>query len=219
MNNMNDLDSLLSIIENPTRRKILQAVVREPHYPLQLSKELGISQQAVVKNLNLMEKEGLLVSYRRSSDRGPERIFYKPSSEFTIIIDMRDNMFEMNMIPATPKTGKPPERALSAETRTDEEKQLDEVRAKIAGIDRQVAEFDRRRSDMIRERNELINQFLDDTDLSNVDYAHRNLLYEMLDRPNWNASEISQDLGFNENTVTQMIDDILAFCQGTHKRM
>ncbi|MDD4222652.1 MAG: helix-turn-helix domain-containing protein, partial [Candidatus Methanomethylophilus sp.] len=93
MNNMNDLDSLLSIIENPTRRKILQAVVREPHYPLQLSKELGISQQAVVKNLNLMEKEGLLVSYRRSSDRGPERIFYKPSSEFTIIIDMRDNMF------------------------------------------------------------------------------------------------------------------------------
>lgn len=81
---MTDMDSILSIVENPTRRKILQAVVREPHYPLQLSKELGISQQAVVKNLNLMEREGLVVSYRESSDRGPDRIFYKPSSEFTI---------------------------------------------------------------------------------------------------------------------------------------
>ena len=95
---MTDMDSILSIVENPTRRKILQAVVREPHYPLQLSKELGISQQAVVKNLNLMEREGLVVSYRESSDRGPDRIFYKPSSEFTITIDMRNSMFEMRMI-------------------------------------------------------------------------------------------------------------------------
>ena len=43
---MNDMDTILAIVENPTRRRILQAVVREPHYPLQLSKELGISQQA-----------------------------------------------------------------------------------------------------------------------------------------------------------------------------
>ena len=43
---MYDMDSILAVVENPTRRKILQAVVREPHYPLQLSKELGISQQA-----------------------------------------------------------------------------------------------------------------------------------------------------------------------------
>ena len=84
---MNDMDTILAIVENPTRRRILQAVVREPHYPLQLSKELGISQQAIVKNLNLMEKEGIVVSYRESSDRGPERIFYRPSSEFTITIE------------------------------------------------------------------------------------------------------------------------------------
>ena len=74
---MTDMDSILSIVENPTRRRILQAVVREPHYPLQLSKELGISQQAVVKNLALMEREGLVESYRESSNRGTNRILYK----------------------------------------------------------------------------------------------------------------------------------------------
>ncbi len=204
---MTDMDSILSIVENPTRRKILQAVVREPHYPLQLSKELGISQQAVVKNLNLMEKEGLVVSYRESSDRGPDRIFYKPSSEFTITIDMRNSMFEMRMISAGEKTEA--RAAEVPEEKTHEERKLEEVRAKISSIDRQIAEFDRRRSAMIRQRNDLINEFLDGTDLRNLDYGHRELLYDMLNRPNWSAEDISKSLGFNENIVSEMIDDIL----------
>ena len=58
---MMDLDILLSMVENPTRRKILESLVKEPHYPLQLSKELGISQQAVMKNLNMLEKNGMVV--------------------------------------------------------------------------------------------------------------------------------------------------------------
>lgn len=192
------------MVENPTRRKILQAVVREPHYPLQLSKELGISQQAVVKNLNLMEKEGLVVSYRESSDRGPDRIFYKPSSEFTITIDMRDSMFEMRMI----SIGEKPEDGKTGED-IREERRLEEVRAKISSIDRQIAEFDRRRAAMIRQRNDLINEFLDGTDLRNLDYERRELLYDMLNRPNWSAEDISKSLGFNESVVSRMIDDIL----------
>ena len=61
---MMDLDVLLSMIKNPTRRKILESLVKMPRYPLQLSKELGISQQAVMKNLSVLEKNGMVVSYR-----------------------------------------------------------------------------------------------------------------------------------------------------------
>lgn len=209
---MNDMDAILAIVENPTRRRILQAVVREPHYPLQLSKELGISQQAIVKNLNLMEKEGIVVSYRESSDRGPERIFYKPSSEFTITIDMRNNMFEVRMIPAGEDDRARKEKTIE-ETKTLEERKLEEVRARISQIDRQIAEFDRRRSEMVRERNNLINEFLHLADLDNLDYDHRGLLYDMLNKPNWNAEDISKKMGFNENMVSRMIDDILQFCR------
>ena len=206
---MTDMDSILSIVENPTRRKILQAVVREPHYPLQLSKELGISQQAVVKNLNLMEREGLVVSYRESSDRGPDRIFYKPSSEFTITIDMRNSMFEMRMISTRARMEDRKPSSDDQENKTHEEQKLEEVRAKISSIDRQIAEFDRRRSAMVRQRSDLINEFLDGTDLRNLDYEHRELLYDMLNRPNWSAEDISKSLGFNESVVSRMIDDIL----------
>ncbi|MBR1888581.1 MAG: helix-turn-helix domain-containing protein [Candidatus Methanomethylophilus sp.] len=207
---MYDMDSILAVVENPTRRKILQAVVREPHYPLQLSKELGISQQAIVKNLNLMEKEGLVVSYRQSSDRGPERIFYKPNTEFTITIDMRNNMFEVRLIPAGESGNKEEPKE---ETKTVEERRLEEVRGRISQIDRQITEFDRRRSALVRERNNLIEEFLQMADLNNMDYEHRELLYDLLNRPNWNAEDISKKLGFNETIVSRMIDEILQYCR------
>ena len=66
---MDDIDMLLSMVENPTRRRILEAIVREPHYPLQLSKELGISQQAVMKNLSLMEQNGLVDEMIQPGDK------------------------------------------------------------------------------------------------------------------------------------------------------
>ena len=214
---MNDMDTILAIVENPTRRRILQAVVREPHYPLQLSKELGISQQAIVKNLNLMEKEGIVVSYRESSDRGPERIFYRPSSEFTITIDMRNNMFEVKMVPATSDSSKKQETKALEPKKTAEERRLEEVRARISQIDRQIAEFDRRRSEIVRERNDLINEFLQVADITNMDYEHRELLYDMLNRPNWSAEDISKKLGFNETLVSRMIDDILQYCRNMER--
>lgn len=213
---MNDMDSILSVVENPTRRKILQAVVREPHYPLQLSKELGISQQAIVKNLNLMEREGLVTSYRESSDRGPERIFYKPSTEFSITIDMRNNMFEVRMVPIG-ETAKKQDSKEKTDDKTPEERKLEEVRAKISQIDRQIAEFDRRRAEMVRERNTLIDDFLHMEDLDNLDYEHRELLYDLLNRPNWNSEDISKKLGFNENVVSKMIDDILQYCRSSDR--
>ena len=46
---MANLDEALAILQNKARRAILERLVREPHYPLQLSEQIGISQQAVMK--------------------------------------------------------------------------------------------------------------------------------------------------------------------------
>jgi len=55
-----ELDSVLGAVENPTRRKIIERLSREPNYQLQLSKELGLSQQLVAKHLESMEDAGLV---------------------------------------------------------------------------------------------------------------------------------------------------------------
>lgn len=206
---MDDLDRILSVVVNPTRRRILQAIVREPHYPLQLSKELGISQQSVVKNLDVMERNGMVVHYRQSSNVGPDRILYRPSSEFTILIDLRNGMFETHMVsPETKNEDKEKE-----DTKIEETKEFQETRNRISDIDRQLKELNEVRSQMIGERNRLIRSFLDSIDDKVIDYDHRNLLYEMLNNPDMDKATISKEMGVNESSVDQMIDDLLSMLQ------
>lgn len=200
---MTDMDSILSIVENPTRRRILSALVREPHYPLQLAHELGISQQSIMKNLALMEREGILESYRESSKIGPDRNFYRPTSEFSIVIDMRGNMFEVRMTTSTPK------RETVQEPAEETRRRLDDTRARIASIDRQVAEFEKQVQQLMNERSNLIDSVMRGAAGIGMDYPHRALLYEMLNRPNWGTDDISRATGTNQVMISEMIDDVV----------
>lgn len=201
---MTDMDSILSIVENPTRRRILQALAREPHYPLQLSHELGVSQQAIMKNLALMEKEGILERYRESSNMGPDRNFYRPTSSFSIVIDMRGNMFEVRM--TTPERP-----ALPTQHNAAEKPDLDDTRAKIAAIDRQLAEFEKQRQQLIKQRSSLLTGFLRDSGAADMDYAHRMLIYDMLNRPNWNKDDLAHASGLSPSTASAVIDEIVEY--------
>lgn len=195
---MDELDILLSMIENPTRRRILEALVREPHYPLQLSKELGVSQQAVMKNLNVLERNGMVVSYRESSSIGPDRTVYEPTSEFTLVVDMRSGMFSVRMMR--------PEDGDSVDVPREED--LAEARKRISEIDRSIDELDRRRSLLVRERERLIASAMSSLDGTPCGYGHRMVMYEALDGPEMTVEDISNDLRMSREDVAGMVDDI-----------
>ena len=189
---MMDLDVLLSMIENPTRRKILESLVKMPRYPLQLSKELGISQQAVVKNLSVLEKNGMVVSYRESSSIGPERTVYEPNSEFTLIVDMRSGMFSARMI--EPK----------GERKDVDVDNLKEMRSKVIDIDNELEQLEKRYSELMREKESIIASVISKQD----GYAQKSLAYEILDAPKKTVEELSKDLNARTDVVKEMIDDI-----------
>ena len=195
-----DLDVLLSMVENPTRRKILESLVKEPHYPLQLSKELGISQQAVMKNLNMLEKNGMVVSYQVSSSIGPMRTVYEPNSEFTLVIDMRNGMFSARMI----------------EPSEDEKEGFDDVkmeslkktRQTISEIDQKIEELNKERSKLIREREQVMASALSSLNGTGCGYMHRNLMYEILNEPDRSMEQLSEDLDARPEVVKGLINDI-----------
>jgi len=143
---MNDIDELLSIIENPTRRRILEYLTREPSYPLQLSKELGISQQAIMKNLALMEQTGLLMSYSEESSMGPKRTVYVPNQQFTLMIDLHDNMFSARLIS---KGG--------IEENTEKMVDIETAYERLKDLDYRIDELDRERAELLNERNSVMN--------------------------------------------------------------
>lgn len=195
---MIDLDILLSMVENPTRRRILESLTREPHYPLQLSKELGISQQAVMKNLNVLEKNGMVVSYQESSSMGPMRTVYEPNSEFTLVIDMRNGMFSARMIEPD-KSEEKPEVTMES---------IQETRGQISELDRQIEELDRERSKLIREREMIMASAISDLNGTGCGYSHRRLMYEILNEPERTVDEISSDLNTRKDVIEDLIIDI-----------
>ena len=180
------------MIENPTRRKILESLVKMPRYPLQLSKELGISQQAVMKNLSVLEKNGMVVSYRESSSIGPERTVYEPNSEFTLIVDMRSGMFSARMV--EPK----------GERKDVDVDNLKEMRSKVIDIDNELEQLEKRYSELMREKESIIASVISKQD----GYAQKSLAYEILDAPKKTVEELSKDLNARTDVVKEMIDDI-----------
>lgn len=137
---MDDLDVLLTLVENPTRRQILQRIAEEPSYPLQLSKELRISTQAVLKNLALMERHGIVQRTDVKSDMGPSRAVYRPSTEFTLIVDMRTRTFSARII-RSEDPGKIPD---------------GDMKQRISEIEERIKELDRERSRLISTRNSML---------------------------------------------------------------
>lgn len=158
---MDELDILLSLVENPTRRRILERIVREPSYPLQLSKELGVSTQAVMKNLTLMEHHGMVERTEVRSDMGPNRFLYAPRREFTLVVDMGQHAF-------TTKVTVPEGEADAAKAGA----------ARLKEIDERIDEIDNERSALLREREMIIGSMTGATKEGN-DEADGNSAEEM----------------------------------------
>ena len=76
---------------------------QEPHYPLQLSELLDVSQQAVVKHLRVLEKSGFVDSERVPSEKGgPPKKMYTVNQSFSLRLDLGPDLFraEHRRIPA-----------------------------------------------------------------------------------------------------------------------
>ena len=175
-----DIDMILNMISNPTRRRILESLTKEPSYPLQLSKEIGVSQQAIMKNLDLLERNGMVIGHQVSSALGPMKVVYEPTTEFTVVIDMRRSMFSADV---TDESGSEEDVIPITET-------IDELRSEISRIDKEVEELERQRSALIRKRQNMISWAMSQLDDEGFTSLHKNLMYQMLNNPDVPEADI-----------------------------
>lgn len=93
---MSSIDELLNAIENQTRREILKRLVEGRRYALQLAKDLRVSQQAIVKHLDVLEKSKIIKKAgMEKSDMGAPRKLYEVNRSFSIVIDVAPGIFEI----------------------------------------------------------------------------------------------------------------------------
>jgi predicted transcriptional regulator len=148
-----ELDAVLGTVENPIRRRIIARLSEEPNYQLQLSKELGLSQQLVAKHLITMEDAGLVSTYSQDSPRGPNRKEYRIKKSFSVTIDLAPNLFRARMFSfgAVPGVQQSDERTQMA-AQVNEVLRYPDGAARIKPLTKVVAEVDKKLKEMEEER-------------------------------------------------------------------
>ena len=197
---MDELDVLLSVIENPTRRRILEALVREPHYPLQLSRELGLSQQGIMKNLRMLEELDLVRSFTEESDQGgPSRRRYFPTTGFTMVVDIGPGLFN------TEVAVRPFEEAAPEKARPEDGRRILDIRKELGRIDHELEDLKRHRARLILEKEGLLEEAGWMVDASFPDYQSRKVVYEYILHPEMEAKDLARGLGLRDDTVERIL--------------
>ncbi len=206
------LDEMLRVLENPTRRRILERLSRESHYPLQLSKELGVSQQAVVKHLRALAGAGLVTSSEEKSDLGgPARRAYTASQRLSVQIDVGPSLFRAAMRPQTDDPGKVEgyawaEEALDkARGEKDRRRRVRMLADTVQRLNRDIGELDRRRAYLVRLKDSCLREVHRSVEDVLGDYDERQVLYCVLEEGQQAPDEIAERLDLREKVVQDLL--------------
>ncbi|MEM1559074.1 MAG: ArsR family transcriptional regulator [Candidatus Bathyarchaeia archaeon] len=91
------IEELLEVLGNQTRLRILRSLAVGPKYLLELARELNLSEPAILKHLNILERYGLISSFKRNSSIGPPRKYYYLKTGFSIDLGFTDGVFDISI--------------------------------------------------------------------------------------------------------------------------
>ena len=210
-----DLDSILLAVENPVRRKIIRRLSEEPGYQLQLSKELGLSQQLVAKHLDSMEDAGFVSSMLETSPRGPKRKEYLLRRSVSITIDFAPSLFRTRVFSfgASPGVVEDSEGSALIARMNDVLRSPDEA-ARIGPLGEIISDLDRKLRQMEEERAVLLYlRNLAMTEAARASGAfrgrdRRKTLQYLLREQNDSLNRMSTTLGLREQIVGDILVEI-----------
>jgi len=212
------LSLLLSILGNRTRRQILQLLSEEPYYLLQLSKELDVSQQAILKHLTLLEKEGFVSSYEKESDLGaPPRKYYHLDNDIYLTISLAGNLFRVEAIPLREaKLETEPAETDAIREKIDELRKMRDTIGKIrfsndllVQIDEKLKKIDGEKVCLLRLRQEVQAIANDAIRQASETRLEKKILYSMLGSPESPDPEVlSVKLDVRERTVEDVLKEL-----------
>ena len=214
------LDVLLSILGNRTRRQILQLLAEEPHYLLQLSKELNVSQQAILKHLALLEKQGFVSSYEKASNLGaPPRKYYHLNSAVYLTIGLAGSLFRIKAMPlleVKPESAVPEPGMDAIRTKIEELRGMEDAFQKIrfsnsllAQIDEKLKKIDDEKVSLLRLRQEVQGIANDAIRQASETRLEKKILYSILGSSEAPSPEIlSVKLDVRERTIEDALKEL-----------
>lgn len=209
------LDSILLAIENPVRRKIIRKLSKQPSYQLQISKELGFSQQLVAKHLDAMEGTGLVSSLMEDSPHGPRRREYLLNKSISLSVDFAPNLFRARVFsfasPETETFSDPNDlfRSLSdIAQRPEESGKMRPLGSLISEIDKRLANIQDERSVLLYVRHLAMTEVAKAISGMQMTWDEKKALYQLINERDTSVEGISRILGLKEEWVRDIISNL-----------
>ncbi len=209
------LDSILLAVENPVRRKILRKLSKMPSYQLQMSKELGFSQQLVAKHLDAMEDSGLVSSLMEESPHGPRRKEYLLNKSVSLSIDFAPNLFRARVFsfdaPETDPSGDPNDlfRSLAeVMQRPAESGRMRPLGSLISEIDKRLGNIEDERSVLLHLRHMAMKEVARAISGMPMTWDEKKALYQLIAERDTTVEGISRSLKLREDWVRQVLANL-----------
>ena len=210
-----ELDSLLQIMENPVRRRIIKRLSQEPCYALQLSKELELGQPLVAKHMGVMEAAGLVTSSVEDSPNGPRRKLYSLARSVSITMDVAPNLFIERGVSfeqpparggAQRVVGQLRKRLQDAAGEGDERERLSLLSVVLNDDDRRMEEMEDERVELLRIRNQAMRVASMVAD--RLEFDKRRVFFHILDEHDMEVGSISESLNLRELAVKEILEEL-----------
>jgi len=188
------IDDLVSAILNNTRREILRCLTLDESYALQISRLVGVSQQAVLKQLDLLEKANLIESVGMfPSDLGASRKIYRPRGFSTLVADYSRNFIDIRKYKIP----------LSTDKDFNESNDLQDLMSKLSAINEEIENLMEKRSHLIVAKDRILGKIHNYIVNSVSDRFARELLLDYVDSLDIKA--VSANSGVPEEYLQTLI--------------
>ncbi len=210
---IDEVDELFYLLENPTRRRILQLLSVERLYPLQLSREIDVTQQAVVKHLRILEQHGLVKSRDEPSTRGPNRRVYKASREVSLHIDIGPSTYKQKAetdfdITNLSEQNRRVLDAVSESRHMDSKARMDLLSRVSEDLRNSINEVEDERRSLMALLGELNREIISTAQNAECSYEERRLLHHILHNKEYTIESAAAALGLREAEVRMILESL-----------
>jgi ArsR family transcriptional regulator len=198
-----DADTILDILGNDTRRKILSTLSEEPMYFNQLAKEIDIGQQAVLRHLQALEDSGLIETYAEKSDLGaPDRKYYRLNNSFVLTISLSEDDFTVTNQKIVESRSKESMKFYKKLDSIPEDvgEALSSLQENLVGIEQEISGLEARLNDL-RALKQLILYRLHEIGKEVFDEDERRILYKIIEESPKSIEELSSMVGERQSNL------------------
>jgi len=207
-----DLDAVLRVLASPTRRRILARLATESHYPLQLSRELGVSQQAIMKHMRVLEEAGVVRGVEEPSDQGgPPRTAFELTTALSLSIDVGPALFStrLDVADAAARTRRPERAADPSAPREALAMRLSEVSKEVSEVDREILRLDAKRAELIARKNRFLHEAHGLIERMSDKYLSRRILYWITETDEFSVPRLAEAFNVRERVAQEAYRELL----------